>query len=110
MTRDHLRLLDVHPALQLLKACRLSVVESDDLSIEHEGALGLGRELPERGDDLGELLRLVLSVSRDELHLGRYRVSQDTNAVVLGLECPSFARDLAADAGIHGFERARRKP
>src|SRR5688500_7246154 len=98
MPRDHVRLFHVHPTLKLLKSCRFSLDQLDYLTVEHERALGLCAEILERGYDFRELLRLVFSVARHELHVRWRREREDADAVILPLERPALPRNLATDA------------
>src|SRR4051812_24626745 len=104
MPLDDMGFLDVHAALELLESSRLSVDESDDLSIENERATGLRREFFERGDDLRKLFRFILAVSRDQSDFIGRGVSENADAVVLGLEGPAFTGGFGADAGVHRLE------
>ena len=101
--------LQVHATLQRLEACRRIALERDDLAVEHERPLAPLRECAHAGGDLGELVRLVLAVSRDEPNAGAGREGEHADAVVLRLERPPVAgRDLGADRCHHRRDYARK--
>src|SRR2546423_14193373 len=107
MTLDHVRVLDMHAALQLLKSRGLAIDQRDDLPIKHERMLDLRRELFESDNYFRKLLRFVLAIPSNEFDIIRGGVGDDANAIVLWLESPTLARDLAADAGVHRLQRSR---
>src|SRR2546423_11845648 len=107
MTLDHVRVLDVHAALQLLESRWLPIDQRDDLAVKHERMLDLRRELFESDNYFRKLLRFVLAIPSNEFHIIRGGVGDDANAIVLRLERPPLARDLTADTGVHRLQRSR---
>ena len=77
------RVVEVNPALEILKAGRLAFrVERDDLAVEDERLLPVPRPLRERGGDFRKLVRLLVAEPRPQAH-----ASLDSRTL------PRFARD-----------------
>ena len=99
---DVRRVLQVHPVLKRLEPRRGVAVERHDLAVEDEGALASLRQRADTCRHLGELMRLVLAVPRDEPNAVAGREREDANAVILGLERPPLAsRDVRPDRREH---------
>src|SRR5690606_23612315 len=76
-----------------------------DFAIEHDRSAQRGNERPEVVRDLRELLRLIVSITRDEGDRIGGCIGEDANPVVLRLEGPiTRSRDRTPTRGEHGLK------
>src|SRR5690606_22860084 len=98
--------LQMHPALQVLEADDLAVVQRDDLSIDDEGLTRFRRQVLQCRRDLRKLTGLVEAVARDERDAAARDEGENANAIVLRLVYPGTGSGLVgSSAREHREER-----